>query len=82
VDSCSGWLPCRCERGLRDGPVRTATTTTLATEQREHINAHAGPIKLQTKDSVEVFKRSTAQQPVIGWHVHTGSIIVNITAGR
>jgi hypothetical protein len=66
------------------GPFGTATTTTLADGTSVNtINAHAGPIKLQTRDSVEVFQTSSTAQPAwsSGWHVHTGPIIVNITAG-
>jgi hypothetical protein len=66
------------------GPFGTATTTTLADgTSLNTINAHAGPIKLQTKASVEVFQTSSTAQPgwSSGWHMHTGPIIVNVTAG-
>ena len=66
------------------GPFGTATTTTLADGSSVNtINAHAGPIKLQTKESVEVFQTSNTGQPAwsSGWHMHTGPVIVNITAG-
>jgi hypothetical protein len=66
------------------GPFGTATTTTLADGTSANtINAHAGPIKLQTKESVEVFQTSSTAQPAwsSGWHIHTGPVIVNITAG-
>ena len=66
------------------GPFGTATTTTLADGTSVNtINAHAGPIKLQTKESVEVFQTSSTAQPAwsSGWHVHTGPVLVNITAG-
>ena len=66
------------------GPFGTATTTTLADGTSVNtLNAHAGPIDLQTHASVEVFQTSSTAQPgwSSGWHVHTGPIIVNITAG-
>src|SRR5438094_6101589 len=66
------------------GPFGTATTATLADGTSVNtINAHAGPIKLQTKASVEVFQTSSTGQPgwSSGWHSHTGPVIVNVTAG-
>jgi hypothetical protein len=65
-------------------PIGTATTSTLADGNTVNtVNAHAGPLLLQTHASVEVFQTTSTAQPgwSSGWHQHTGPIIVNITAG-
>jgi hypothetical protein len=47
------------------------------------VNFNTDPIKLRTKDSVEVFQVSQTAPSgwTSGWHQHTGAIFVNITAG-
>ena len=65
-------------------PLGTATTSTLADGNTVNtVNAHAGPLLLQTHAAVEVFQTSSTAQPgwSSGWHHHTGPIIVNVTAG-
>src|SRR5436305_2014253 len=65
-------------------PLGTATTSTLADGNTVNtVNAHAGPLLLQTHAAVEVFQTSSTAQPgwSSGWHQHTGPIIVNIAAG-
>ncbi len=65
-------------------PSGTASSTTLADGNTVNtVNINVDPIKLRTKDSVEVFQVSNTADPgwTSGWHKHTGPVIVNVTAG-
>ena len=65
-------------------PGGTSTAVVIAdgnTANTVHINVD--PIKLTTKESAEVFQVSNTAEPgfTSGWHMHTGPVIVNVTAG-
>ena len=47
------------------------------------VNANAGPIRLSTSASVEVFQVSNRADPgwSAGWHSHTGPVIITLTEG-
>jgi hypothetical protein len=66
------------------GPSAGATSTVLADGVTANsVNFNTDPIKLRTKDSVEVFQVSNTAISgwTSGWHEHTGAVFVNITAG-
>ena len=66
------------------GPAGGSTSTVLADGVTANsVNFNTDPIKLRTKDSVEVFQVSQTAISgwTSGWHKHTGAIFVNITAG-
>ena len=65
-------------------PGGTSTAVTIADGNTANsVNINVDPTKLRTKESVEVFQVSNTAQPgfTSGWHVHTGPVIVNVTAG-
>lgn len=66
------------------GPSGGSTATVLAdgTTMNE-VNFNSDPIKLRTKDQMEVLQVSQTAIPTwtSGWHEHTGAVIVNVTAG-
>ena len=66
------------------GPPGGLTATVLAdgTTMNE-VNFNSDPIKLRTKDQMEVFQVSQIAISgwTSGWHEHTGAVFVNITAG-
>jgi quercetin dioxygenase-like cupin family protein len=65
-------------------PGGTSTAVTLADGNTANsVNINIDPTKLRTKDSVEVFQVSQTAAPgfTSGWHMHTGPVIVNVTAG-
>jgi len=47
------------------------------------VNVNTDPIKLRTKDQVEVFQvnQTAISGWTSGWHEHTGAVFVNITSG-
>ena len=62
----------------------TSTSTTIGDGDTVNtVNINVDPTKLRTKDSVEVFQVSNTGEPgfTSGWHMHTGPVIVNVTAG-
>ena len=66
------------------GPAGGSSATTLADGiTANSANFNTDPIKLRTKDSVEVFQVSNTAISgwTSGWHQHTGAVFVNITAG-
>jgi hypothetical protein len=66
------------------GPAGGASATTLADGVTVNsVNVNTDPIKLRTKDQVEVFQVSNTAISgwTSGWHEHTGPVFVNITAG-
>ena len=66
------------------GPAGGSAATTLADGiTANSANFNTDPIKLRTKDSVEVFQVSNTAISgwTSGWHQHTGAVFVNITAG-
>ena len=66
------------------GPAGGSTATVLADGVTANaVNFNTDPIKLRTKDSVEVFQVSNTAISgwTSGWHEHTGAVFVNITAG-
>jgi hypothetical protein len=66
------------------GPAGGSTATVLAdgTTMNE-VNFNTDPIKLRTKDQLEVFQVSQTAISgwTSGWHQHTGAVFVNVTAG-
>jgi len=65
-------------------PGGTSTSTVLADGNTANtVNINIDPTKLRTKGSVEVFQVSNTAEPgfTSGWHMHTGPVIVNVTAG-
>jgi quercetin dioxygenase-like cupin family protein len=65
-------------------PGGTSTAVVLADGNTANsVNINIDPTKLRTKDSVEVFQVSQTAAPgfTSGWHMHTGPVIVNVTAG-
>jgi hypothetical protein len=65
-------------------PGGTSTKTTLADVTIQNtVNAQVDPIKLRTKDSVEVAQFGNTAQPGFssGWHEHTGPVLITVTAG-
>ena len=65
-------------------PGGTSTAVTLADGNTANsVNINIDPTKLRTKDSVEVFQVSQTAAPgfTSGWHMHTGPVFVNVTAG-
>jgi hypothetical protein len=66
------------------GPAGGSTSVVLAdgTTMNE-VNFNSDPIKLRTKDQMEVFQVSQTAISgwTSGWHEHTGAVFVNITAG-
>lgn len=66
------------------GPPGGATSVVLADGTTlNEVNFNSDPIKLRTKDQVEVFQVSQTAVSgwTSGWHEHTGAVFVNITAG-
>jgi hypothetical protein len=66
------------------GPAGGATSTVLADGFMVNaVNFNSDPIKLRTKDEVEVFQVSQTAISgwTSGWHEHTGAVFVNITGG-
>lgn len=66
------------------GPPGGATSTVLADGLMVNtVNLNTDPIKLRTKDEVEVFQVSNTAISgwTSGWHEHTGAVFVNITGG-
>ncbi len=66
------------------GPPGSATSVVIADGAFANtVNVNTDPIKLRTKDQVEVFQVSQTAQAgwTSGWHKHTGPVLVNITAG-
>jgi hypothetical protein len=66
------------------GPAGGLTSVVLAdgTTMNE-VNFNSDPIKLRTKDQMEVFQVSQTAISgwTSGWHEHTGAVFVNVTAG-
>jgi len=65
-------------------PGGTSTAVVLADGNTANtVNINIDPTKLRTKDPVEVFQVSQTAAPgfTSGWHLHTGPVIVNLTAG-
>jgi hypothetical protein len=66
------------------GPVGGSTAVVLAdgTTMNE-VNFNSDPLKLRTKDQLEVFQVSQTAISgwTSGWHQHTGVVFVNVTAG-
>ncbi|HEV8488271.1 MAG TPA: hypothetical protein VGQ58_00615 [Candidatus Limnocylindrales bacterium] len=66
------------------GPAGGLTAVVLAdgTTMNE-VNFNSDPIKLRTKDQLEVLQVSQTAISgwTSGWHEHTGAVFVNITAG-
>jgi quercetin dioxygenase-like cupin family protein len=66
------------------GPAGGLTATQLADGTTKNaVNFNTDPIKLRTKDQMEVFQVSQAAISgwTSGWHEHTGAVFVNVTAG-
>jgi hypothetical protein len=66
------------------GPPGQSTSVVLADGTFVNtINTNTDPIKLRTKDEVEVFQVSNTANSgwTSGWHEHSGPVLVNITAG-
>jgi hypothetical protein len=66
------------------GPPGSATSVVIADGSFANtVNVNTDPIKLRTKDEVEVFQVSNTAQAgwTSGWHEHTGPVLVNVTAG-
>ena len=66
------------------GPPGGQVTTVLADGITANVvNVNTDPIKLRTKDQVEVFQVSNVAISgwTSGWHEHTGPVFVNITGG-
>ena len=66
------------------GPSGGSTSTVLADGTTANsVNFNTDPIKLRTKDQVEIFQVSNTAVSnwTSGWHEHTGAVFVNITAG-
>jgi hypothetical protein len=66
------------------GPAGGSTATVLADGLMVNtVNLNTDPIKLRTKDEVEVFQVSQTAISgwTSGWHEHTGAVFVNITGG-
>jgi hypothetical protein len=66
------------------GPPGQSTSTVLADGTfANKVNVRHGPIRLRTKEAVEVFQASNTANSgwTSGWHEHTGPVFVNITAG-
>jgi hypothetical protein len=66
------------------GPAGQSTATTLADGTFANtVNVNTDPIKLRTKDQIEVFQVSNTANSgwTSGWHEHTGPVLVNITSG-
>jgi hypothetical protein len=66
------------------GPPGGQTTTVIADGTTENVvNVNTDPIKLRTKDQVEIFQVSNVAISgwTSGWHEHTGPVFVNITSG-
>ncbi len=66
------------------GPPGGSTSVVIAdgTTMNE-VNFNSDPIKLRTKDEMEIFQVSQTAISgwTSGWHEHTGAVFVNITAG-
>ena len=65
-------------------PAGTSTKTTLAdVTVQNRVNANVYPTKLRTRDLVEVAQFANTAQPGFssGWHVHTGPVVITVTAG-
>jgi hypothetical protein len=65
-------------------PVGTATSTVIADGTFSNsVNINTDPIKLRTKDRVEVVQLSNTGTSgwSSGWHAHSGPVFVNITGG-
>ncbi|MGH2597585.1 MAG: hypothetical protein ACRDH7_16730 [Actinomycetota bacterium] len=65
-------------------PGGTSTSVTLADGNTVNtVRVNVDPTKLRTTESVEVFQVSNTAAPgfTSGWHMHTGPVIVNVTAG-
>ena len=66
------------------GPAGGASATTLADGVTVNsVNVNTDPIKLRTKDQVEVVQLSNTANSgwTSGWHMHSGPVFVNITGG-
>ncbi len=62
----------------------SATSTVLADGRFANtVNVNTDPIKLRTKDEVEVFQVSNTANSgwTSGWHEHSGPVFVNVTGG-
>ena len=62
----------------------TATSSVIADGTFVNtINTNTDPIKLRTKDAVEVYQVSNTANAnwTAGWHEHSGPVFVNVTAG-
>ncbi len=66
------------------GPPGQSTSSVLADGTFVNtVNVNSDPIKLRTKDNVEVFQVSQTANSgwTSGWHEHTGPVLVNVTSG-
>lgn len=66
------------------GPAGGSTAVVLADgNTMNEVNFNSDPIKLRTKDQMEVYQVSQTAISgwTSGWHEHTGAVFVNITAG-
>ncbi len=65
------------------GPPSPTKTTLADVTVLNTVNVNVDPIKLRTKDQVEVAQfLNTAQSGFSsGWHQHTGPVLITVTAG-
>jgi len=68
---------------IKGGPPDPTKTTLADVTVLNTVNVNVGPIKLRTKDQVEVAQfANTAQSGFSsGWHQHTGPVLITVTGG-
>ena len=69
---------------IKGGPPDPTKTTLADVTVLNTVNVNVDPIKLRTKDQVEVAQfANTAQHGFSsGWHMHTGPVLITVTAGE